>query len=135
MGRNYFNAFGDFQSRCPGIHDKGADTSCAGILAGAGEHGIEVGYAAVRDPGLLAVDDVIATVFYCGSGQRSDVGTGPGFGQGKCGNHLAVANCGQVIVFLLPGAEQCDGAAAKPLHGESEIRQAGMVRQGLADKT
>ena len=52
-------AFGDGEAGIVGRDDEGREAARARRLAGAGEHHVEVGDAAVRDPGLLAVEHVI----------------------------------------------------------------------------
>jgi hypothetical protein len=40
------------QARVLGIHDEGADASATALRVGLGEHAVEIGNAAVADPGL-----------------------------------------------------------------------------------
>ena len=58
MRRDDVDAFRDREAGRVGVDDEGADAAPAGRLAGAREHDVEVGDAAVRDPRLLAVDHV-----------------------------------------------------------------------------
>ena len=56
MRRDHLDALGDREARRIGIDHEGRQPSRARRLAGAREHDVVVGDAAVRDPGLFAVE-------------------------------------------------------------------------------
>ena len=62
MRRDDLEPLGDRQPRRVGGHEEGGEALGAGRLAGAGEDDVEVGDAAVGDPGLLAVEQVAVAV-------------------------------------------------------------------------
>jgi hypothetical protein len=64
----------------------------------------------------------------------ADIGPGIGFGQGKGGDGSPGRHPRQVVPLLLLRPVQRDGTAAQALHGEGEIGQAGMPRQGFTDQ-
>jgi hypothetical protein len=46
------------QARRAGIDDEGGDAAAAGQAVGLGEHAVEIGHAAVADPGLGAGEPI-----------------------------------------------------------------------------
>ncbi len=106
-----------------------------GRLAGTRENYVEIGDAAIRYPGLLAIEHVVAAVGSCGATHGGDVGTGRGLRESKCRDRLTARNARQVACFLLVGASQTDGTGTEPLHGKRKVGETGMARQRLADQT
>ncbi len=128
------DAFGDCEAACVGINDDGADAFGAGRFAGAGEDDVEAGDAAVGDPGLLAVEDVVIAVGGRGECERGGVRTGFGFGKREGGDAFAGGDVAEIVCALQFGAEERDWAGAQALHGEDEVEQAGMAREVFADQ-
>ena len=121
----------------PGVSagsEEGGEAAGAGGFAGAGEDGVEVGDAAVGDPGLLAVEDVAVAVAGGGGRGGGDVGAGLRLGEGEGGDRAAGAGLGQPAAALLGGAEERDGAGAEALHREGEVGEAVVAGEGLADQ-
>ena len=131
MRRDHLDALGDRQALGVGRHEEGGKALGAGRLAGAGEDHVEIGDAAVGDPGLLAVEDVAVAVARGGHVHVGDIGAGARLGQREGGDRLAGARLLQPLL-LLRRAEQADRAGAEPLHGEGEIGEPVMARQRLA---
>ncbi|CPQ85168.1 Uncharacterised protein [Bordetella pertussis] len=127
-----FDALGDLQPRRAGIDHERADAARAGRLAGAREHAIEIGDAAVGDPGLLAIEHIAVAVGARLAGKRRHVRTRLGFGQRESGDRLAARHRRQVLLTQRIATHQRNGAAAQPLHGEREIGQPVVTRQGFA---
>ena len=134
MRRDHLDALGDAESRQAGIDDEGGDATASFALAGAGEHDVKIGDAAVGDPGLLAVEHIGVAVFARGAAERCHVRSGVRLGKGERRDRLAGRGTRQIGAFLLLGAVEGDRARAQALHGEGEISEAGMARQRLADK-
>ena len=74
--RDHFDARGDLETGRAGVDDEGRDAARAGRLAGAGEHHVEVGDAAVGNPGLLAIDHRVVALDMRAALHRGDVGAG-----------------------------------------------------------
>ena len=108
MRRDQRDALGDREARRVGIDDEGGQALGAGALARAREHDVEVGDAAVRDPGLAAVQDEALAVGRGGRGDRRDVGAGRLLGQGEGCDLAAFARRRKVGAALLLAAEQAD---------------------------
>ncbi len=134
MRRDHFDTLGDDESRHAGIDDEGGDAAAAFALAGAGEHDVKIGDAAVGDPGLLAVEHIGVAVLAGGAAERCHVRSGVRLGEGERRDRLARRGTRQIGAFLLLRAVEGDRARAQALHGEGEISEAGMARQRLADK-
>ena len=133
MRRDHLDALGDRQARRVRLDQEGREPAGAGRLAGAGEDDVEVGDAAVRDPGLHPVEpDVAGAVGDGGGGERGDVGAGLGLGEREGGDGLARGDGRQDAALQLVRAEQADRAGAEALHGEGEVGEAVAVGQGLA---
>ena len=62
MRRDHLQPFRDREAGCIGRHQERRNALGARRLAGACEHGIEIGDAAVRDPGLFAVQHIAVAV-------------------------------------------------------------------------
>src|SRR5882757_6062119 len=103
------------------VDDEGGDPLRARFVSGAGEDDVEVGDAAVRDPGFRAVENVVRAVARGPGGERRDVGTRVGLGQRESCDRLASRGPPDVATLLLFGAGERDGTAAQSLHGEGEI--------------
>ena len=95
------------QSRRIGIDDERADAARARRFAGAREHHVEVGDAAVRDPGLVAVEHVGVAVFARSERHRRDVRAGFRFGQRERRDGRAVRDARQIarLLFVVPPSE------------------------------
>ncbi|KAG1273939.1 hypothetical protein G6F64_015241 [Rhizopus arrhizus] len=76
MRRDQFDALADLETRGVGIHDERADTARARRLAGTGEDDVEVGDAAVGNPGLGAVQHIVVAVQPGFAGQGGHVRPG-----------------------------------------------------------
>ena len=132
MRRDQLDTLGDLEARRRGIDDERGQTLGRRRLPGAREHDIEVGDAAVRDPGLGAVQDEAGAIRLRRGGDRRDVGAGFALGQRERPDLAAVGDRRQPGTALVLGPEQTDRAAAEPLHGKREIGEAGKARQDLA---
>ena len=104
--RDDVDALGDREAGRVGVDDEGADAARAlrrriVLVAGAREDDVEVGDAAVRDPGLLAVEDVAVAVGARRARHRGDVGAGVGLGERERGDRLAARHARQVARLLL----------------------------------
>jgi hypothetical protein len=93
--RDDFDALGDLEARRVGVDDEGADAARTRCFAGAGEDHVEVGDAAVGDPGLFAVEDIVVAVGARARSHGADVGAGLGLGQREGGDGLAAATRGR----------------------------------------
>src|SRR5690606_14652431 len=62
VGRNDIDTLGDFQARSVSIYHKGRNAASSRRFAGTDKQGVEIGDAAIRYPGLLAIDHVMVTV-------------------------------------------------------------------------
>src|SRR5688500_2159855 len=101
------------------------------LLLEAPEDHIEIRDAAVRDPGLLAIDDVIVSVEAgCGL-HRRNVGACFRFRDGKCRNGFTRSNTAEVPLLQRIRSEQRDRARAEPLHRERDVRESGDARESL----
>ncbi len=101
----------------------------------AGEQNIEIGDAAVGNPGLLAVQDVAIAITARMAFEGGGVGPRGGFRQSEGGDRRSSRNARQVALFLRIAADQRDRSGPKALHGESEIREARPVGQSLTNET
>ena len=128
MRRDQRDALGDLETRRRGIDDERGQTLRGRRLAGAREHDVEVGDAAVRDPGLGAVQDEAGAIGLGGGGDRRDIGARFALGQRERRDLAAVGDPWQPGTALVLGPEQTDRAAAEPLHGKGEIGEAGKAR-------
>ena len=103
-GRDHLDPLGDREAGRVRLDQEGREPAGAGRLAGAGEDDVEVGDAAVRDPGLHPVEpDVAGAVGDRGGGERGDVGAGLGLGEGEGGDGLA---CGDGRQDSAPSARR-----------------------------
>ena len=105
----------------------------AGAFAGAREHDVKVGDAAVGNPGLFAVEDIAVAVALGGQRDIGDIGAGLLLGQREGGDRAAAARALEPVA-LLGVAEQADRPGAEALHGEGEIGKAVVARQRFADE-
>ena len=89
-----------------------ADDEAGEAVIGLGEHGVDVGDAAVGDEALLAVEDETVTLVLGGRLDGRDVAAGLGLGQAERGELgvLLVAEPGQPLLLLLLGAGDLDGS-------------------------
>ncbi len=134
MRRDHIDALGNLQAGRICIHHQRGDAARARCLTGAHKHHIEVGNAAVRDPGFFAVDDIVVAVQAGGAGHGGHVRSGIGLGQRKGRNRLAPCDPAQVARLLRLRARQADCARAQPLHCKRKVGQAVVARQGFADQ-
>ena len=74
MRRDHLDPLGDRETWIVRIDDEGGDAARARRLAGAGEQRVDVGDAAIGDPGLLAVDYIAVAVEPRRARHRRDVG-------------------------------------------------------------
>ena len=131
---NHVDALGDGEARCAGINDKAADAARARRLAGAREHAVKIGDAAVGDPGLLPVKNVMIALQLGACAHRRHIRTGVRFGQGKGGNGFARGDARQVMLLDGIGAGEGDGTRAEALHGKGKVCQPVVARQRLTDQ-
>ena len=131
MGCDHVDALRHPEAGGVGVDDKTADALAAALVAGAGEHGVVIGDAAVGYPGLAAVQHVLIAV-QAGAGLHGrHVGAGVRLGQGEGRNVLAAGHFRQILLLQGLAGEHRHGTTAQALHGEGEIRQAGIAPQGL----
>jgi hypothetical protein len=135
MRRYHLDAFLNREARRVGVDHEGRETLRARGLARAHEDDIMVGDAAVRYPGLHAVDAHGLRSVRCGGGRhRGDVRAGLGLGQREGRDRDALTDRGKVAPLQLLGSEQRDRRGAEPLHGEGEIGEAVEGGERLAGK-
>ena len=133
MRRDHVDALGDAQAGRVGLDQEGRQPARARRLAGAGEDDVMVGDAAIRDPGLLAVDaDMAVAVRRRRRRHRGDIRAGLLLRQREGGDALALAHAGQDARLHRLGAGNADRAGAEPLHGEGEIGEPVARGQNLA---
>ncbi len=89
-------------------------------LAGARHHLVEVGEAAVRGPGLGALDDPVVAVAARGRAHRGGVGAGVRLGEAVGAEQLAAEHVGQPALPLLLGAEGGQPVAGQRVHGDAD---------------
>ena len=135
--RDDLDALGDLEARRAGLHQEGAQAVRAAArggvaFAGAGEDAVEVGDAAVADPGLLAVEHIGIAVVTRRAGDGGDVGTRLGLRQREGADPITTRHPGQHLGLQRRAAGQRDRAAAQALHREGEVGQAVVARQRLA---
>ena len=133
MRRDHIDALGDGKARQFSGHQKRGEALGAGAFAGAREHHVEIGDAAVGDPGLLAVEHKAVAVALGGHRDIGDVGAGFLLGQREGGDGAAAARALEPVA-LLGVAEQADRPGAEALHGEGEIGKPIVARQRFADE-
>ncbi len=134
MRRDRLDAFGDCEAGRVGENHEGGNAACAGRFAGAGKDGVDVGNAAVRDPGFLAIEHEVITVAASCTGHRRHIRSRLGFGKRKGGNPLAAGDLLQNRPLQRLGAGKADRAGAEPLHGEGEVGKAVGIGKGLANE-
>jgi hypothetical protein len=136
MRHDDIDALGDLEARCGRIDDEGRDATRAAFdrIARACEHDVEVGNAAIRDPGFFAIEHPGIAVAPRRALQRRDVGAGGRLGQRKGGDRAAVGHTRQPVLTLRSAAEQRDRPAAQALHRKCKIGQPRMARQRFADQ-
>jgi len=141
MRRHGVDALGDVEAGRGGIEDEGRDAvgrlrpaapRTPRACAAAREQDVEVGAAAVRDPGLFAVQHPVVASAPRGAAQGRHVRPGVRLGQCEGGDRLAARHPRQPGALLFFIAEQGNGAAAQALHREGEVGQRGVARQRLA---
>ena len=91
----------------------------AAVVGGAAEQAVEVGLAAVGDPGLGAVDDVVVAVAHRAGDQRGGVRAGLRLGQAVAAEQLAADQVGQPARALLVGAELGQREAGQGVHADA----------------
>jgi hypothetical protein len=132
--RDDLEALGDFQTRRVCVHHKSTHALRTLAARRAGEDHIEVGNAAVGNPGFLPVEHISVALEADFGGHGPHIGAGIRLGEGKCRDELALGHPGQVVALLLGRAVQGNGPGAQALHGEGEVGQAVVIGQGLADQ-
>ena len=90
------------------------------LLAGAGHDGVEVGDAAVGDPGLGAGDHPVVAVPDRPGAQGGGVGAGGGLGEAVRAEQSAAEHRGQVLGLLLLGAVGGERVAGEGVHADAE---------------
>src|SRR5438128_3746061 len=120
MRRDHFDAFSDFQARIVRLYDQ-RDERIVAVLGVATEDSVEISDARVGDPGLRAIDDITIRIFLRRGLHGSEIGTGIGFGDGKCGNTLSRGNSWKIFLLQLFSSELRDWSRAKTLQGKSKL--------------
>ena len=119
------DAAGDFKTWRVGVDDEARQPLGARSLAGAREHDVMVGDAAVGNPGFQTVEPHMRrSVLRRGGGERADVGAGFRLGEREGRDMTAGANRRQIFGFCRIAAEQRYRGGPQPLHGEGKIGQA-----------
>src|SRR5262249_60948250 len=95
-------------------HDEGRNASRACLGTGAREYAVEVGDAAVRDPGLAAVEAPAVAIVARSGGQRADVGTGVRLGERERSDGSAVGYLGEPARRCTALPPSTIGAAPSP---------------------
>ncbi len=134
MRRNHIEPFGDAQSGTVAGHDKRGKAFGARGFAGAREIHIEIGDAAIGNPGFFSNQHIMITVAARGHRDIGNVGAGLRLGQREGGDGLARSRALEPGA-LLHIAKQADRAGAQPLHGEGEVGEAVVARQRFAHQT
>jgi hypothetical protein len=119
--RDHIDALGDAEARRVCIDHEGRQALGARRLARAREHDVEASDAAVRDPRLLAVEDVMIAIAPRRGRQRGDIRPGLRLRQREGRDRLAGGDIRQITALECVAAEQRDRSAAEPLHGQREI--------------
>src|SRR5262249_284462 len=102
-------------------------------FAGTSEDDIDIGDAAVRDPGLFSVQNIAAAVAPCGQGNIGHIRAGLLLGQRERGDGFTAARAREPT-SLLRVAKKADRASAQALHRKSKIGERVVPRQRLANE-
>jgi hypothetical protein len=132
MGCHRLEPGGDVEAPGIGVHDERREASCARRLAGPREDHVVVGDAAVRDPGLGAVEHEGVALAARGRADARGIGPRLGLGQRKAADRLASRDRRQIARFLSFGAEQRDRPRAQALHPKGEVGEACAIGEQLA---
>ena len=119
MGRDGLRGARRSEARGVGRDQEGGDALGA-RAAGAGEDDVEVGDAAVGDPGLVAVEDVAVAVAGGGEVHGGHVGARRGLGQREGGDGSARRGLGQQAA---PSARRCRRARRRRSPGPAWRRR------------
>ena len=122
MRRDGLEALGDRKAGRAGLDHHGRKPPRSGGFAGAAENHVVIGDAAVRYPGLDAVETKMRIAV--GDGRRRHgrrIRACLGLGEREGGDPLSLGDRRQPALLLLFRAEQRHGPRAEPLHGEGEI--------------
>ena len=133
MRRDHLDVFGDRKAGQILRQQKCREALGAGAFAGAREHDVEIGDAAVRNPGLLAVEHVAVAVALGRHRDIGDVGAGLLLGQRE-GRDASPARVRLSHCRCAALPNRLIGPGAEALHGEGEIGEAVVPRQRLADE-
>ena len=101
-----------------GRHQEARDPVAS--VAGAGHHLVEVGEAAVRRPGLGALDHPLVAVAPGGGPHRGRVGAGVRLGEAVRAEQLAAEHVRQPALPLLLGAVGGQAEAGQRVHGDAD---------------
>ena len=132
MRRDHGDALRDVHARRSGGYHERGNALGAGCGAGAREHAIEVGDAAVGDPRLAAVEHPVRAIAHRARRHRRDIGPGVRLRQRKGRDRLAARDRRQPTRALRVGPRERDRAAAQSLHREREIGEAVVIRERFA---
>ena len=124
---------GNLQTRRVGRHHDGREAAGSRRSAGAGEDHIMVGDAAIGNPGLLAVENILVARSSALRVRWRRRRTRHSARSARRLEAPALGHRRQEVACCSIGAEQADRAAAQTLHGKGEIGEPMMARQGLAD--
>ena len=101
-------------------------------VAEAADDDVLVRDAAVRDPGLLAIDDVLVAIAARRRPHGRDVGSRVRFRDGECGDRVSCRHARQVAPLELGRSKERDCTGTEPLHGKREVGQPRCASQRLA---
>ena len=134
MRGDHLNAFRHLKSGKSGIHNKRTDPARARRFTRARKHDIEIGDAAIGDPGLLTIQHIRSAIFCGGTLKRGHVRTGLGFGERERSHGGTARHAREILRALCRGACQRDGTGSEPLHGKRKIREPAVTGQGLTQQ-
>src|SRR5688572_540255 len=139
MRRDHVDPLLDLEARSIGIDDEcrdslGSRRAIRPLLSRCRscEHAVEVGDAAVRNPGLGAVEHVVIPFTTRGALHGGYVRTRIGLRQGECRDRSTCRNLRQVTRSQRLGSGDRYRAAAEALHGEREVGQSVVLGERLA---
>src|SRR5215470_16767055 len=128
------NALSDLKTGSIRINDKGRDAFGAGLFASSGKDYVEIGNAAVRDPGFLAIEQVRVAIFDGRTLESSDVRSSVGFRDSECRDGRTLGHRRKIMLLLLLSTKIGNRSGAQSLHGKGEIGKPGMASQGFTNE-
>jgi hypothetical protein len=110
------------EARCPALHEIAADLAVVSL----GPHHRDLGYRAVRDPELGAVEHVLVALLEGAGGHGARVGPVVGLGQTEAAEALARLQPGQPLLLLRLRAVGMDRVHDEPALNGGEGAEAGV---------